>query len=63
MKKNNKRLCDRCGAEIPEEKDPKDNCHDIIKLGFYVGHCQTMNWSKDICSSCADSFDTWWKKK
>lgn len=62
MKKNNKRYCDRCKAEIPAEKGKDDNVHDVIKMGFYVGNCQTINWSKDICTTCADEFDAWWKQ-
>lgn len=63
MKKSGKRFCDRCKAEIPKEKQTTDNVHDIIKLGFYVGSCQTMNWAKDMCTDCADEFDKWWKNE
>jgi hypothetical protein len=63
MKKSGKRYCDRCKAEIPKEKQTTDNVHDIIKLGFYVGSCQTMNWAKDMCTDCADEFDKWWKNE
>lgn len=62
MRKDNKRYCDRCGSEIPKEKSKTDNVHDIIKLGFVVDSCECTNWSKDICTDCADAFDTFWSE-
>lgn len=53
------RYCDRCGKQL-EERKPTDNPHDLIKLGFKVGNCQSVNWTKDICLECADAFDKWW---
>lgn len=62
MIKKGQRYCDRCGNEMPNEPGEKDNPHNIIKLAIRKGSCQINNWSKDICTDCADLFDAWWKE-